>query len=155
MDHTKIRIITIKFLFVIFLVAIFGCYKIKPKEFKSLDISLSTANKKLSIDQTEEIKLSNFHSGYLKIITPPYVSKDEFMPIVNDVRLSEELAWITAAKESCHLFIIDNNRLIANMSLPGYIDVNGRVFFSKNTDIVLTVKKISKSNRPLVIEGLR
>lgn len=132
-----------------------GCQNTVSTESKILNNSLALSYKKLSIGQTEEIKLSNFYSSNLKIITPPYVSKDEFIPLIKDAKLSEELAWTSAKIENCHLFIIDNNRLVVDITLPGYVDVNARILFSKNQDIVLKVKKIERDSRPLIIENLR
>lgn len=141
-------------IFILVAIAIIGCQRIQSNEFKILIKNLAMANKKLLINEIKTIKLYDFYDDNLKIITPPYISKDEFMSVVKDVELCEKLAWITASEECCHLFVIDNNKLIASLCLPGYVDVGDEIMYSSNKDISIKVKKIDRKFRPLIIEDL-
>lgn len=139
-----------------FLMAVcIGCYSTYHAEGKMFCKNLSIVYKKLSIDQKSEITLYNFYNGYLKIITPPYVSKNEFALVLSNEELCEKLAWITASREAYHLFVVYNNTMIADILLPGYIGMEKRMLYSDNKNIVLKVKKIARKSRPLIIEELR
>lgn len=152
----EMKNIYIRFIYIVLLlINLGGCYRVTTVEMKRLEKSLKATYKELGIHETTIIHVPNFFGSCLKLITPPYVSKEEFIVVINNEKLSEELAWMTASKESCHVFVICDNKLMGDYLLPSYINVEGRVLFSGNSEIELKLRKTDRQGRPLIIEQLK